>query len=357
MFPAVAVCGGLVKTLAKNKENFMSGFGYPKYRKSQNTGKVGESFIDNFIHQTLGWIYRPVHQESDFGIDGYIDIVSDENVTGQTIAIQIKCGDSYFNKTTDGLIRYEGDRKHLNFYLNSLSPIVLIVLNSDCSKGKWVEFNANITSPNKNGWWIEVPNKNILNASVKNSWSKIAGPVIDNSEKVSLSWEINNVLNESDFGIYVIQKEDILSCDFTGINEMIDRLSRNRESLLKNRGTLEVLISGYDQDPREAYEIEEIRTWYNESIKAGIPWFYFLGKQADGMGLTVLLFSCCNIEVKYEKSGNTYVELTNQEEIIEWLDKNYDNLNTFTDENNISLEINKEMSESAYALIKNKFIN
>jgi hypothetical protein len=50
----------------------MSKFGYPKYGKSQRLGRAGESFIDSFIHQKLGWIYRSVHQESDFGIDGYI---------------------------------------------------------------------------------------------------------------------------------------------------------------------------------------------------------------------------------------------------------------------------------------------
>ena len=160
---------------------------------------------------------------------------------------------------------------------------------------------ANITSPSNNGWWIEIPEKNKLNISVKNDWELIAGPVSDNTERVSLSWEINNTLDDSDFGIYVIHKEDILACDFTGINDIIDRLSRNRESLLKNRGTLEVLISGYDQDPREAYEIPEIRHWYCESIKAGVPWFYFLGKHANGMGLTVLLFSYCCIKIKIKK--------------------------------------------------------
>ncbi len=148
----------------------MNGLGYPKYGKSQSSGKVGESFIDSFVHQKLGWIYRSVHQESDFGIDGYIDIVTDENVTGQTIGIQIKCGDSYFNKRTGGGIRYEGENKHLNYYLNCLFPIVLVVLNGDCSEGKWVEFNANITSPSKSGWWIEIPDKNALDMSVKDDW-------------------------------------------------------------------------------------------------------------------------------------------------------------------------------------------
>lgn len=334
----------------------MNGFGYPKYGKSQSVGKVGESFIDSFVHQKLGWIYRSVHQESDFGIDGYIDIVTDENVTGQTIGIQIKCGDSYFNKRTGGGIRYEGENKHLNYYLNCLFPIVLVVLNGDCSKGKWVEFNANITSPSKSGWWIEIPDKNALDMSVKDDWELVAGPVSDNSEKIALSWQVNNTLDESDFGVYVVHKDDVLACDFSGLKNVIVRLSRNRESLLRNRGTLEVLIAGYDEDPREVYEIPEIRHWYSESINAGIPWFYFLGEHANGMGLTVLLFSTCDIEVKFEKSGDTYVEIADVEQIVEWLNKNYNNLNKFTEDKDIPSEINKEMSERAYSLVSGHFV-
>jgi len=335
----------------------MSKFGYPKYGKSQRLGRAGESFINSFIHQKLGWIYRSVHQESDFGIDGYIDIVTDENVTGQTIGIQIKCGDSYFNKKTEGGIRYEGENKHLNYYLNCLFPVVLVVLNSDCSEGKWVEFNANITSPSKSGWWIEISEKNVLDLSVKDDWGLIAGPVSDNSKKIALSWQVNDAIDKSDFGVYLVPKDDVLACDFSGLKDVIDRLSINRESLLKKRGTLEVLIAGYDNDPREVYEIPEIRHWYSESIKAGIPWFYFLGKHANGMGLTVLLFSYCDIEVKLKKSGNTYVEIADVEQIFEWLDQNYNNLNKFTEDKGIPSEINKEMSGRAYALVSGNFVN
>ena len=99
------------------------------------------------VHHKLRWIYRSTHQESDFGIDGYIDIVTDGYVTGKTIGIQVKCGNSYYNKKSTGGIRYEGQNKHLNYYLNCPFSIILLVLNSDCSEGKWVEFNANITSP------------------------------------------------------------------------------------------------------------------------------------------------------------------------------------------------------------------
>lgn len=53
----------------------MNDFGFPKQSKSQKSGRKGEVYFENFVTNRLGWIYRPVPQESDFGIDGYIDIV------------------------------------------------------------------------------------------------------------------------------------------------------------------------------------------------------------------------------------------------------------------------------------------
>jgi hypothetical protein len=334
----------------------MTKFGYPKYGKSQSTGKIGESYFDTFVHHELGWIYRSTHQESDFGIDGYIDIVTDGNVTGKTIGVQIKCGDSYFDNKSEGGIRFNGDNKHLNYYINCPYPIILIVLNGDCTKGRWVEFNVSVTSSSGSGWWIELPRKNVLSSSVKGFWEIVAGPISDNDEGISLSWKANKALDKADFGTYLIHQNDILACDFTGINDVINRLSRNKASLLKNRGTLEILISGYDEDPRESYEIPEIRHWFQESLKEGIPWFYFLGEQANGMGITVLLFSCCDIEVKYKEAGNSYVEILNSNQVQGWLDSNFHNLNTFSEEREIPESVNREMSEKAVSLVTGNFV-
>lgn len=329
----------------------MGKLGYPRYGKAQSSGRAGESFVDDFIHRKLGWIYRPIHRESDFGIDGYVDVVTEQNVTGQTLALQVKCGDSYYNKKTKGGIRYEGANKHLNYYLNCACPVVLIVLNGDCAQGRWVEFKANITSKSRSGWWIEVPESNVLDTSVRKAWEAMAGPVPDHSEQVAVSWQINKTLDEVDFGMYLVHKDDVLACDFTGLWDVIERLSRNRESLLRNRGTLEVLIAGYDDDPREAYEIPEIRRWYSESVKAGIPWFFFMGEQLDGMGLKVLLFSCCDIEVKSKENGRTFVEVLSLEQVDEWLKHNFHNLNLFVDKKSVPEEINKEMSQRATEIV------
>ena len=331
----------------------MASFGYPQYGKSQSSGKVGESFIELFIHQELKWIYRPIHQESDFGIDGYVDIIESDYVTGKTIGLQIKCGDSYYQKKTSGGIRYDGDNKHLNYYLNYPFPIILVILNTACSKAYWVEFNVDMTEPSKNGWWIEIPEYNPLDISAKEKWKSIAGPSSDYSEQITLSWETNKIIEESDSRVFIIDRSSIEVCYFNGIKNFIDRLSRNKKTLIGNRGKTSFLISGFDDDSREVYEIPEVRRWYSRSIEVGIPWFYFLNDDFNGMALLVVLYAYCDVVVSHEENGTVCVEIIDMEEITQWLTSNFNNLNHFIESKNISEDINEEMGTRAYAIVKN----
>lgn len=329
----------------------MSSFEFPKYTSNQKQGKKGESFFDQFVHSQLEWIYRSVPQESDFGIDGYIDIVTNEAVTGQTIAVQIKCGNSYYDKKTQGGIRYDGENKHLNYYSNCRFPVILVVLNNDCTKGKWVEYDLEKTSASKNGWWTEIPSQNNLHSLDKISWELIAGPVEDFSEQIKQNWKMDKAIDESDFGIYHLPKNEISECVFSGIQWVLKRLTRNKEQLIKNRGTLEILIDGYNDDPREIFEIPEVRSWYRKSIEAGLPWFYFLNAES-ARGLLSSLYCYCDVEIIDEENGFAYVEFTNPKQIGDWFEKNCLNLNQFTIHNQIPKEINREMWQKADLLLR-----
>jgi len=72
-----------------------------KYKKSQATGKAGVIFVDSIVNQH-GSVFRPVHQEDDFGIDGFIELVTAEEASGRLVAVQIKSGDSYLSADGEG---------------------------------------------------------------------------------------------------------------------------------------------------------------------------------------------------------------------------------------------------------------
>jgi hypothetical protein len=64
-----------------------------KWTKRQQTAVAGVAFVEEVVN-AHGSIFRPIHQETDVGIDGYIELVKTEKVSGHLIAVQIKCGDS-----------------------------------------------------------------------------------------------------------------------------------------------------------------------------------------------------------------------------------------------------------------------
>ena len=56
---------------------------YPKLSKSAKLGEQGVLNVERLINEEFGWLFRRVHQEHDFGINGHIDIVlPDGSVTG-----------------------------------------------------------------------------------------------------------------------------------------------------------------------------------------------------------------------------------------------------------------------------------
>jgi hypothetical protein len=320
----------------------MSSFDFPKQNSRQKMGRKGEAFFEYFTSSVLGWIYRPVHQESDFGIDGYVDIVDNGNVTGKSIAVQIKCGNSYISKKSQGGIKYEGVNKHLNYYLNLQIPIILVVINGECSQGFWVEFDIEKTTESKTGWWIEIPETNKLEVTFQEKILNLAGSSKDFSEDIQNLWAMNDVLNNASFLAFAVPKSEVLTGDFSTLSSMIKRLTKNREMTLRKRASAEIFFPEYDADPRELYEIPEIRSWFMATILQGIPWFYFL-EQSKGMGLTLLFCCTCNVEFQ-GIYGKKHRLLVSPEEQKWWLEHNFLNLNKFTEFNEISLEINKEIS-------------
>lgn len=125
---------------------------FPIRNESQEVGRKGEIFFENFITTEFEWIYRPVHQETDNGIDGYVDIVIDGYVTGQYIAVQIKTGKSYLKNRTKYGIKYYVGKKHINYYKNNPAFVLLIVIDIDTKKMYWELFDFEKIINEGNKW-------------------------------------------------------------------------------------------------------------------------------------------------------------------------------------------------------------
>ena len=321
----------------------MKAFGFPQQSIHQKIGRSGEAFFEFFVANTLNWIYRPVHQESDFGIDGYIDIVQDGNVTGKSIAVQLKHGNSYISKKSKGGIKYEGSNKHLNYYLNLQIPIIFIVMDDDFSETFWVLFDIEETTESSAGWWIEIPEQNKLSVDIKDSLAKIAGESKDYSEEVQELWASSKSLGKASLLFFMVEQSDIVNGDLSNLNRLVKKLTKNKKMTISKRASAEIVFPEYDDDPREIYQIPEIRKWFQKTIHEGFPWFYFLN-QNIGISLTLLFFCTCTNLYKNEHSNEYELEF-DIEKTRWWINKNFTNLNNFIKLEAIPEKFNEEISE------------
>ena len=59
------------------------------------------------------------------------------------------------------------------------------------------------------------------------------------------------------------------------------------EALARREGTMSFFIGGYDSDPRELYEIPEVRRFYSRFFDLWPYWLYFCALDNDGLAMMV----------------------------------------------------------------------
>ncbi len=320
-------------------------------------GNIGSASFELFVNRKLNWIFRPVHQEHDFGVDGYIDIVENGEVTGASLAVQIKCGDSYLSKKSLGGYKYEGSIRHLNYYENIQEPVLLIVLDGEGREGWWVEFKLSKTLPgnSEDTWWLEVPAQNKLSSEVSTIWTKIAGPVQDYSKAIQEQWIRDRLYSVSTHLIYGINKAHILAGNIEPLFEWQSQLMKTKEMMLSKRGKVEFWFPEWLNDKRELYRIPEVRKYMKSTLVNGFPWIFWL-LPGGSWSSYKLLFSCTTTVDSDARVGNSMRIETSPEARAEWIMLNYHNLNMLTETNNLSEDINREMSENLHSFIVNEFV-
>jgi hypothetical protein len=318
---------------------------FPKIDKSRSKGLRGQTLFQNIILTKYNWIYHPISQENDFGIDGHIEIVKDGNATAKFIAVQIKYGDSYFKNTRNNNIVFYGKEKHLNYYANSNIPIIIVLMNDDCSKLIWVRFDIELTYPTNNGWTIEISCNNTFN---KSDIEELAGPIIDYAKEINSLWGIDEILNSCSLYLIVIPKEDIENLEYAKITNIIKHLSKNSKVLKEKCQSMDICFYGYDDDPRELFEIKEVMQWMKNSIDHKIPWFYFLSTITKNAAMILLSIALCGFEDNAEINNRGNLLFLSNEKLAEFFDINFIILNEFMEKHGLTIELNKEITKNIF---------
>ncbi|MEH6782795.1 MAG: DUF4365 and DUF1817 domain-containing protein [Alcanivorax jadensis] len=327
---------------------------FPKVQRSTMQGEAGVNAVSTVVNDHLKCIFRKNHTEHDFGIDAYIDIVLDSGeVTGQCIAVQIKSGVSFFKTKTSNGYTFYGESKHLNYYINTPMPVLVILHNPESNVCYWVEFDPAKTERTETGWKINVPKNNEFCESQKSRILDLVGNPVDHSDVLENHWAFNETLNEFDFIYYAIDRIDIEERNVLPLKEFIDRISVNDSLCRKFQGRVEIMVSGYDDDPRELWEIKQVRRWFKKADSKIKYWFFFCNAELPAYGLKNYFSCLCGTKWLTEEVDvfpGANVEM-NTKMMADLFDRNWPWLNEMTDRLGMSIEENKRISYQIMDLV------
>jgi hypothetical protein len=322
----------------------------PKQIRANKIGRKGVAILNNLIEVEMDWNFRINHLEDDFGIDAYIDIVTkDGGLTGKSIAMQIKSGVSYFKHKTNYGWKFYGEFKHLNYYLNHDIPVILVLIDIVLKKTYWTLCNASQTDRTDSGWSIVIPYDHELNIESKTELEKYVSPTVDYVSQLEAYWEINKELKSIGKIIFIVGKEDSYKGNYQPIINALQRIKSNNDLLYHHKENIEIGIHGYDDDPRELYEIVEVRKWVVDVLSNVEGLSFFLQKGDYAQFLKLLLFCQINFQVieggEYFKGGILRRKVEYEpKEMVEVMNHLFNDLNEFCQENNIPISINEEIS-------------
>ncbi|MGC2946621.1 DUF4365 domain-containing protein [Burkholderia ambifaria] len=122
---------------------------------------------DSHISEDLGHIFRD-KRKRDIGIDAELEFVerdertSEKRGSGRLIALQIKCGLSYFKEVDGEFFVFRGEMKHLDYWLGHSLPVLILLCHPKERTVHWVEVTPSAVTRLSSGWKILVPKSNLL---------------------------------------------------------------------------------------------------------------------------------------------------------------------------------------------------
>jgi len=319
----------------------------PEYNQTRRTGDYGVKVVKSIIENNHKWLFRKTDQDDDFGLDGYIDLLEEgKYITGKTIGIQIKTGESYFKNPTSFGWTYYGEEKHLNYYLNLDIPVIIALVDPIDKKVFWNKVDIDSIIKTGNGWKIVIPKSQEL--SDKTELKKTTNDYIDYTDQIIKLSRINRAIIDSEKVFIAVDRYEIETSNFDGFDKLLKWLTSSEEMIKKNRGKFFISVFGYDDDERELYEFEEVRKWMKEVMQRFKYWGYFLymDKPLKNHSSLWLLSSCCVdvLAATKDEKGNRWLIEPDAEQAAEFRNYIFHWLNEFSEKYAISDQINFEQS-------------
>ena len=123
----------------------------------------------------------------------------------------------------------------------------------------------------------------------------------------------------------VVNRIEVEALDVSRTASLLSRVLADRNTVERHKGRVDLAFYGYSSDPRELYEIPEVRRFCAQLDDAFPYWFYFLSTE----GVTLTVIACCLCSVTKLREGfvsfgpDLVAFLTRHFEALNWIFENY----------------------------------
>ena len=130
---------------------------------------------------------------------------------------------------------------------------------------------------------------------------------------------------DADWLRVVVVRAEVETADVSRTAAVLSRVLADRSSVRRYRGRVDLSFDGYSNDPRELYEIPEVRRFCKKLDESFPYWFYFLS--TEGVMLMVVASCLCSVTkpmLGIVSFGPDLIEfITHHFQALNWIFENY----------------------------------
>lgn len=149
--------------------------------------------------------------------------------------------------------------------------------------------------------------------------------------------------------ILMFSRRQVETCDIDEPLQLLHRLIADRRSAIEYGGRISLVIDGYNDDPRELFEIPAVRAYLKRLDQEWPYWFFFLSHADESIKMLESCL-CDTIEVV---PGVASIDIEQMERVLA---RHFGAMNRLTEKLDLPKEKCEELAEGIISLIHNAVV-